>query len=257
MPSLLRRAAASLLALVALAGCASQPAAPGPDSEEAYAATTLTPEPARETERDRLEVHALDALVATSAVQRIKVYRSRDAEEPFAEFHHPGPFGTPRVFLVQRAYPKWLRVLVPVRPNETEGWIKSNHVQLSANPYRLEIDLGDLELEAYRRERMVFRHSVAIGTASTPTPSGLFYTTILARPSDPESPYGKYAMGLSGFSEVLTTFAGGEGQIAIHGTNQPSLIGTPASHGCIRVDNPAITRLAKMLPLGTPVRIHP
>ncbi len=257
MSSFPRGVAALLLAVVVLGGCAREAAAPGPDSEEAYAATTLTPEPARETERDRLDVHPDDALVATASVQRIKVYRARDDDEPFTEFHHPGPFGTPRVFLVQRAYPKWLRVLVPMRPNGTEGWIKSNHVRLSSNPYRLEVDLGDLELEAYRRDRLVFRHSVAIGTAATPTPTGLFFSTILARPSDPESPYGKYAMGLSGYSEVLTTFAGGEGQIAIHGTNQPSLIGTPASHGCIRVDNPTITRLARMLPLGTPVRVHP
>ena len=257
MSSFPRRVLATLLAVVALAGCAAQPAAPGPDSEEAYAATELTPEPARETERDRLDVHPDDALVATATVQLVRVFAHRHDEEPFVTFEHPGAFGTPRVFLVRRAFPKWVRVLVPIRPNGTEGWIRIGHVELASSPYRLEVDLGELELTAYRRDRVVFRHPVAIGTAATPTPTGLFYTTILARPSDPDSPYGKYALGLSGYSEVLTTFAGGEGQIAIHGTNQPSLIGTPASHGCIRVDNPTITRLARMLPLGTPVRIRP
>ena len=257
MSSLPRTLVATLLALMALAGCARQATTSGPDSEEAYAATQLTPSPARETERDRLDVHPDDALVATAAVQRVKVFADRNDDEPFVIFEHPGPFGTPRVFLVRRAFPKWVRVLVPIRPNGTEGWIRTGHVELASTPYRLEIDLGNLELSAYRRDRVVFRHPVAIGTAATPTPTGLFYTTILARPSDPESPYGKYAMGLSGYSEVLTTFAGGEGQIAIHGTNQPSLIGTPASHGCIRVDNPTITRLARLLPLGTPVRITP
>jgi lipoprotein-anchoring transpeptidase ErfK/SrfK len=55
---------------------------------------------------------------------------------------------------------------------------------------------------------------------------------------------------------VLTSFAGGDGQVAIHGTNQPGLIGSEVSHGCVRVDNTTITKLARMIPLGTPVRIH-
>lgn len=250
------RKLACLVALVALASCARDPLTPGPDSEAAYVRSQLTPEPARETLRERLDVHPDDSLVATAVSPRIRVFEERDASEPFAEFDHPGPFGTPRVFLVQRAYPKWVRVLVPMRPNGKEGWIKSRQVELASNPYRLEVDLSDLQLTVFRRDRTVLRNTVAIGTAATPTPTGLFYTTILARPSEPDSPYGKYALGLSGFSEVLTTFAGGEGQIAIHGTNQPDSIGTPASHGCVRVDNRTINRLAKILPLGTPVRIQ-
>ena len=251
-----RRAIAALLVVLSLGACARDSGLPGPDSEEAYVASELTPEPTRSTLRERLEVHPSDSLVATAVSPRIKVYEDRDAAKPFMEFEHPAPFGTPRVFLVRRAHPKWVRVLVPARPNGTQGWIKARQVKLASNPYRLVVDLSDLQLTVHRRERTVFRHSVAIGTAETPTPTGLFYTTILARPSSPDSPYGKYALGLSGYSEVLTTFAGGDGQIAIHGTNQPSLIGTPASHGCIRVDNGTVNRLAKMLPLGTPVRIR-
>jgi lipoprotein-anchoring transpeptidase ErfK/SrfK len=43
--------------------------------------------------------------------------------------------------------------------------------------------------------------------------------------------------------------------IGIHGTNQPSLIPGRPSHGCIRVPNPAVHRLARLMPVGTPVRI--
>ena len=248
---------AVVLAVAALGGCAREPAPADPDSEASYADTELTPEPATDRARGGPDVHPDDSLVATAVVQRIKVFRSPADDEPFVVFDHPGPFGTPRVFLVRSSKPKWVRVLVPIRPNGTEGWIRKGHVELASNPYRLEVDLSDLQLRAFRRDRQVFHHSVAIGSASTPTPTGLFYTTILAKPSSPDSPYGKFALGLSGYSEVLTTFAGGEGQIAIHGTNQPSLIGTPASHGCVRVDNRTISRLARLLPLGTPVRIRP
>jgi lipoprotein-anchoring transpeptidase ErfK/SrfK len=55
---------------------------------------------------------------------------------------------------------------------------------------------------------------------------------------------------------VLKRFAGGDGQVGIHGTNQPWLIGQSVSHGCIRVNNASIRRLARVLPLGTPVVIR-
>jgi len=54
---------------------------------------------------------------------------------------------------------------------------------------------------------------------------------------------------------VLYSFGGGPGQIGIHGTNDPSSVGRSVSHGCIRLSNAAITRLAQELPLGTPVTI--
>jgi lipoprotein-anchoring transpeptidase ErfK/SrfK len=44
--------------------------------------------------------------------------------------------------------------------------------------------------------------------------------------------------------------------IAIHGTNQPGLLPGRPSHGCIRVRNGDITRLVKLLPVGTPLRIR-
>jgi lipoprotein-anchoring transpeptidase ErfK/SrfK len=62
---------------------------------------------------------------------------------------------------------------------------------------------------------------------------------------------------LSGYSNVLTDFAGGDGVVGIHGTNDPSTIGKDVSHGCIRMTNENITKLAKSLPLGVPVVIQP
>ncbi|HET6836076.1 MAG TPA: L,D-transpeptidase [Acidimicrobiales bacterium] len=51
------------------------------------------------------------------------------------------------------------------------------------------------------------------------------------QPPDPNGPYGPYADGLSGFSNVLDEFKGGDGVIGIHGTNQPEAIGTDVSPG--------------------------
>ena len=74
--------------------------------------------------------------------------------------------------------------------------------------------------------------------------------------NDATSAYGPFALGLSGYSEVLSEFGGGDGQIGIHGTDDPSTIGQAVSHGCIRVPNDVITRLNEVLPLGTPVVIE-
>ncbi len=43
--------------------------------------------------------------------------------------------------------------------------------------------------------------------------------------------------------------------IYIHGTNQEHLIGTPASHGCVRLRNTDMIALHDMVGAGTPVRI--
>jgi lipoprotein-anchoring transpeptidase ErfK/SrfK len=58
----------------------------------------------------------------------------------------------------------------------------------------------------------------------------------------PHNPMGVAAMTLSG-----------GGQYAIHGTNQPNLIGRFVSHGCIRMYNADVTDLFSRVSVGTPV----
>ena len=48
-----------------------------------------------------------------------------------------------------------------------------------------------------------------------------------------------------------------ERYIYIHGTNQEDLIGTPASHGCIRLKNHDMIDLYNRVETGTEVRIRP
>ena len=253
MARLLRIAVGVGLSVTLLSGC-GEPAsqAANPDSEEAYAETELTPTAAPEPEPSP----EAQSYVATAADQMVEAYKKPDARKPFARFEHPGPFGTPRVFLVQEDAGDWIRVLLPMRPNGSEGWVEEHDVTITSNPYEIEVDLSEFRLTAFRNDEEVVQADAAIGTGGTPTPTGLFFTTILAKPESATSPYGKYAYGLSAYSEVLTSFAGGDGQVAIHGTNQPGLIGSQVSHGCVRVDNATITKLARLIPLGTPVRIH-
>jgi lipoprotein-anchoring transpeptidase ErfK/SrfK len=233
-----------------------------PFSEEAYDATELSPittaGPATSEAIDLLTLAERgESLVAQASVPRVPVFRRPEGARPFTALRNPGPYDVPRVFLIERVRGDWLEVLLPVRPNGTRGWIRAGDVQVGRNPYSIEVDLGDRMLTLAKRHRVITKATVAVGKTGTPTPTGDFYTTILVRSDDPAGPYGPFAFGLSAYSDVLTEFAGGPGQIAIHGTNDPSALGQAVSFGCIRMENPMIQRLAGLLPLGTPVHITP
>jgi lipoprotein-anchoring transpeptidase ErfK/SrfK len=104
---------------------------------------------------------------------------------------------------------------------------------------------------------LLYTGPVATGAPVTPTPTGRFYIRVLLRSTDPASIYGPVAYGLSGHSNVLTEFNGGDGEIGIHGNNDATVLGQSVTHGCVRMDNAEVTALAPILPLGTPVDITP
>jgi lipoprotein-anchoring transpeptidase ErfK/SrfK len=197
-----------------------------------------------------------ESLVAEARGKQVAIYPSADASAPKTTLSNPNPDGAPLVFLVATVKGGRLQVLLPTRPNLSRGWISASAVRLVFNPYRLEVHLSQHQLTIWRSGRLVQRYPVGVGRrAVTPTPAGLYYITELLKQPDPGGEYGPYAFGISAHSNVLHEFAGGNGEIGIHGTNQPWLVGGDVSHGCIRVRNDVVTRLANELPLGTPVQI--
>ncbi len=161
----------------------------------------------------------------------------------------------PLVFLVKRRRGDWVEAYLPTRPNLSAGWLRRRDVSLATTPYRIEVQLRRHRLVLFKRGRPMLRTTIAKGRAVSPTPMGRYFVTDLLRPPDPAGFYGPYALGLSAHSRVYTSFADGDGQVGLHGTNQPSVLGTDVSHGCIRVRNAVISRLARLVPLGTPVQI--
>lgn len=200
----------------------------------------------------------LEATVVAHAVaQTIQAHQAPDPQaETIATFANPTMRGGPLVFqAIGLPSEGWIEVLLPVRPNGTTGWIAVDQVELSRNPYRIDIDVDQFALTVSRYGEPVLETTIGIGDTDTPTPLGDFYLVELLRPPDPNGVYGSYAYGLSGYSEVLSEFSGGEAVIGIHGTNRPDLLGQNVSFGCIRVENAVIEELATFLPLGTPVSI--
>lgn len=194
---------------------------------------------------------------ATTKGGDIPVYAAPDANaQPVTTLPKQTEYLLPRSFLVFDQYADWLHVYLPTRPNSSTAWIKSGDVRLGAPlTYQIRVSLADKTLTLLHNGNVEFTEPAAIGTDENPTPTGVFYyTDPLDLANQPGTAYGVYAIGLSGHSNTLSEFAGGDGQIAIHGTNDPGTIGTPVSHGCVRVNNDVILKLAK-LPLGTPVVI--
>ena len=163
--------------------------------------------------------------------------------------------GSPRVLLALAAHAGWVQVALPTRPNGSTGWVRADEVRLEPVDARVEVDLAARHLRLLDGARVLADTPVAIGSTANPTPRGAFYVTDRVRPPDPHGAYGSFALGLSAHSPTLTEFEGSDGQVAVHGTNDPASIGRAVSHGCVRVPDAVAAQLAA-LPLGTPVTIR-
>jgi lipoprotein-anchoring transpeptidase ErfK/SrfK len=190
----------------------------------------------------------------------IKVWAKPDAEiSPSSTIMTRNEVGQRLFFLVLAARrtvdgTRWAKILLPKRPNGSTGWVRLDSVKVSEVEGRIEIDLSAYTLRFFRKGRLVHRFKVGVGQPQNPTPTGVFFSWALLKAPDPQGPYGNYAIGLSGFSPVLSDWPGG-GRAAVHGTADPSDRGRKVSHGCVRVYNEDMRKL-RAVPLGTPVLIH-
>jgi lipoprotein-anchoring transpeptidase ErfK/SrfK len=152
---------------------------------------------------------------------------------------------------------RWAEVLLPVRPNGVRGWVPFDVLRIHSTALRIVIDVSERRLTLFRSNRPLIRAPIAVGKPGTETPrSDHFAIAELIRTRTPGAFLGPIVFPITGYSERLNEFAGGNGRVAIHGTSLPELIGTAASNGCIRMHNRNIVRLARVVRPGTPVKIR-
>jgi L,D-transpeptidase catalytic domain len=170
------------------------------------------------------------------------------------------PEGTTNIVLPRRVARDrrgglWIRVALPVLPNGTEGWVPRSALGAAGSvSTRLIVDRRRFVLTLVRSGRVVLRARVGVGVPGAPTPPGRF--VVRDRLTRYRSAfYGPVAFGTSARSPTLTDWPAG-GFVGIHGTDRPDLIPGPISHGCIRMRNADILRLARLMPVGTPVTIR-
>lgn len=275
-PRPLRTLAALVVVAAALAGCGRGGGSTAPDPVEAsdVAASSSIPPVEAPPVSDTVST-ALDAVTSSvpsdpitpaqpaepsagfrgvSLVDALVVFDSPEGAE-VATLPATTPFGTPTVVHVVDRAPGWVQVLVPVRPNDLRGWVRDADVRLEGIDAEIHIDLDDRTLRLTEDGEPAGQWTVAIGRTDRPTPVGTFFITDKLATGDPDSVWGSHAFGVSAYSDVLTDFIGGIGQIGIHGTNDPGSIGNAVSSGCIRLPNEVIDDLITRLPVGTPVHI--
>ena len=166
--------------------------------------------------------------------------------------------GPPEVYVVLRSRrlrgATWMKIRVPGRPNGRTGWVRRDALGgLHTIHTALTIRQSTLTATLTRKGRVIWSSRVGMGAPGTPTPKGRFW--IRERLRGFGGSFGPWAFGTSAYSNVLTGWPGG-GVIGIHGTDSPGLIPGRPSHGCVRVPNWKIVRLARLMPIGTPVRIR-
>ncbi|MGE3138950.1 MAG: L,D-transpeptidase [Thermoleophilia bacterium] len=246
-------AVAAVLAGTAGAGPAAP--GPGPGTAEATARTAANPPVAsRPTTREAwtarivIPVHARSAPKA-SARKVAKV----DAIAPYNK--------GPHVLLVLAARSTkrgvWYRVLLNNRPNDAAGWIPAEAVRVEKTPYRIVVRIGARSIELLKGGKRLGKWTVAVGTSANPTPTGRFAMSEIVKQPNPAGFFGTYILTLTAHSEHLSDFDGGDGRVALHGTNRASLLGQAVSHGCVRLANAVATRIGRTVPAGAPVDILP
>jgi lipoprotein-anchoring transpeptidase ErfK/SrfK len=198
------------------------------------------------------------SVVAQAQGSSVGVFATPSSQRVSEVLQSPTPSGDPLVFLVSGSAlgSTWLHVYLPSRPNQSEGWIRSSAVTLSADEFLIDVNLPSHKMTVFKDGLAMMAISIGDGRAALPTPTGTYFIVDLLKQPNPDGEYGPYAFGLSAFSDVLQSFGGGPGEIGIHGTDAPNSVGASVSHGCIRVSNAMIATLAKLLPLGTPVLIN-
>lgn len=259
MPPLHRTVPLALLALAlvgAAAGCGGGDGTPAALAQPPQTAptTTATTTPAAREARDaprtpagQLTVHVTRSTRLYAAPGGRVVTRIAPRTE----------FGLATVLPVVRRRGQWLGVLSKSLPNGRVGWISANAALV---PYRtrwsVSVSLRHRVVVVRRAGRTMQRFTVAVGSPSTPTPTGRFAVTDKLFTGDPGSPYGCCILALNAHQPRTPQGWGGGDRVAIHATNLPESIGTAASLGCMRGPADQVRRAVNTVPLGTVVTIR-
>lgn len=203
----------------------------------------------------REPVEPTSFLVADAVGPTVDLFaRPGEVYEPRRQLANPTHEGLPVVFLVKEEKGDWVKVQASSRPNELVVWVRRSEVEFRQVNSRILVEVGASRVTLFWKGEQILQDTVAVGSERTPTPLGSFFVDGWVS-LDGNGPYGAGQLSVAGFSEVLTSFGGGVGQIALHGTNRPELLGQPVSNGCVRMNNDTVAKMAALAPLGTPVDI--
>ena len=150
----------------------------------------------------------------------------------------------------------WALVQIPVRPNGTTAWVQTAFFTEERHDYHITIDVSDNLVNVYKGDELLVEQIAVMGRESRPTPVVRSYIDEKIAGDSLGPAYGSWVLSIAAFSEALGTFGGGGmPKLALHGTNQPDLMGQYVSSGCVRVPNDIIEFIAETVPVGATVDI--
>lgn len=226
-----------------------------------------TPTPAAIAPTDPWEVNVLIAKPDTSFVpvfdapdgetfDLVDVDYITGAETPYP-LQSPTYFGNDLALLVLEGKPgdDWALVRVPVRPNDKAVYVQTAFFNWETHNYHITIDLSETSVQVFKGDELIASNQAVVGQEGRPTP--VVRTYIDEKIPGDGGAYGSWILSLGAFSEDLSSFSGGLPKLAIHGTNEPGLMGQAVSSGCVRLPNDVIEFIADNVPVGTTVDIIP
>jgi len=241
-----RRLTAAVLTLAALTGCGGGATDPQPSTPTSTTTSTTT----------RIQAGAIATITDPKATVTVRA-EPTPTSKITAKLAGLTPYGVPLALAVDDQAGSWLHVVLPIRPNGSVGWVPAGQFRLSVlKGSAIRVNLSDRTITITTAGH-THTGPVAVGSPRYPTPTTgthpAYVTDNLDLTRQPGA-YGTRALGLSLHSDAITEFGSGDGQVGIHGTDDPGSIGHPVTHGCIRVPAGLEPVLAKV-PVGTPVVI--
>ena len=152
-------------------------------------------------------------------------------------------------------------------PDEPEQKPDSNSESAAATKMSVKVDVKTNMLGVFDGDKIIAAYPVTVGSKQTATPIGEWKVRGVAKlptfrhdeqmlkhgersknfymlPPGPNNPVGVVWIALN------------KRGIGIHGTDDPNTIGQSVSHGCIRLANWDVVRLAGRVKAGVPVSVH-
>lgn len=176
------------------------------------------------------------------------------------------PWGGPLLLRVieSTADDAWLKLQVPVRPNNSHVWVRASDFEVRSTSIRVEVRTGfSPEREAgdvtvYDHGDPIFSAPIASGRPERATPLMTGWIAEFITGPDRSPAYGPWVIDIGGHSEALGSFGsdGGMPRMVFHGTNQPETIGQRVSSGALRLRNDQLDQMQAIEGLlGAPVTI--
>ena len=133
--------------------------------------------------------------------------------------------------------------------------------RLNASPQKkIVVDLSDRRVYVYRQNTVIASYPIGVGKKGWETPVGTFEVMHMQHfpawqhpitgkvfAAGPNSPLGERWIGF---------WSDGHNEIGFHGTPDSDLVGSPVSHGCLRMRNPDVRLLYEQISLGVPVQVR-